>query len=122
MRFHRASFLAMAFLLVASCLLPANAYAKKMTLGTALRYAGTAPLRIGPNAVQLTVSGCKRLDSLAFTCFVAVSYPAPPPISTPTGHARVSAPVLNCKVRVSYRTRHSKTPQAKLVAPCHVTG
>lgn len=122
MRSRRASYLAIPLLLLTTWLVPASANAKRMTLGTALRYAATAPLQIGGDAVQLTVSGCRRRGPLAFTCDVDVNYPPPPPIKTPNGTARTSAPVEHCTVRVSYRTRHSTTPVAKTVGACHVTG
>jgi hypothetical protein len=110
-------------LLAATCLVPASAYAKNMDLGTALRYAGTAPLpnvsgTTGTPPMQLTVSGCKRQSSSAFTCKVEVAYTPP----AQQGPGRTNAPAADYQVRVSYPTSHSKTPRAKVVGPVHVVG
>ncbi|HEV3229744.1 MAG TPA: hypothetical protein VGY97_09735 [Solirubrobacteraceae bacterium] len=113
----------MAFLLPASLYAKTKSTAKKVDLKTALRYAGTAPL---PNVsgttatppMKLTVSGCKKQSSSAFTCSVEVAYtPAAQP-----GTTRTSSPAADYQVRVSYPTGHSKTPQAKVVGPVHVVG
>lgn len=106
--------------LAATCLVPASASAKQMTLATAIRYAGTAPL---PNGIgqpkQLTVSGCKRQSTRAFVCSVTVHYKGAPQ----QGPTQVSAPTLVEKVRVSYPTRRSKSPSVKVVPGTeHVLG
>jgi len=110
-------------LLAATCLLPASASAKTMTLRTALRYAGTAPLpdvsaQTSQPPKQLTVSGCKRRSTRSFLCDVTVDYV---PVAQ-KGPAQTSPPSAQYRVRVYYPTRHSRIPRVKVVGPVPVVG
>jgi hypothetical protein len=127
MRLRMACYRGIPLLLAATCLLPASLYAKtkstakKIDLGTALRYAGTAPLpkvsaTISTPPMKLTVSGCKKQTSTAFICNVEVAYTPP----AQQGPARTNAPAADYQVRVSYPTPQSKTPKAKVVGGVHV--
>ncbi|MDQ6750863.1 MAG: hypothetical protein M3Z33_08945 [Actinomycetota bacterium] len=110
-------------MLVLTLLVAASAEAKAMNLGTALRYASTAPLpdvsaSTGQPPLRLNVSECKRRSRRAFTCRVEVAY-APVPQSGP---AQTGAAAAEYQVRVFYPTRHSTTPHVKVVGAVHVVG
>ena len=120
MRWHRAWCRGVPVLFAAMCLLPAGAQAKRMSLGTALRHAATAPL---PNVAaytsrpptKITVSGCRRRSSLAFVCKVEVTYA---PVIQP-GPVQTSAPAADYEVRVFYPTPRSTAPHARVVGEIH---